>query len=179
MDVQSLYTSIPHQDGLKALGFFLEKRPEPAPSTTTLHGLAKLILTLNNFSHFLQIKGMAMGTHSLFQSYSSQYPQLFLCLYRDRSFWDTLVHSFSTPNASPHLHRTFPSSRRRHNTCLFTSFLLTIHGRRHTFQLHKTLLQFQLLEDAQRLDAKVLGTSKVPDIRAIIGPWDPTHLNRQ
>ncbi|XP_062918361.1 chitinase domain-containing protein 1 isoform X1 [Mobula hypostoma] len=66
MDVQSLYTSIPHQQGLKALHFFLDSRPNQFPSTTTLLRLAELVLTLNNFSfgssYFLQTKGVAMGT---------------------------------------------------------------------------------------------------------------------
>eukprot|EP00061_Rhincodon_typus_P006068 g26308.t1 len=97
MDVQSLYTSIPRQDDLRALHFFLEQRPEPSPPTSTLLRLAELILTLNNFSfnssHLLQVKGLAKDTpmgpsyaclfmgymeYSLFQSYSGPHPQLFL-----------------------------------------------------------------------------------------------------
>eukprot|EP00061_Rhincodon_typus_P005390 g24840.t1 len=66
MDVQSLYTSIPQQEGLRALRFFLEQSPEPSPSTTTLHCLDELVLAINNFSfnssHFLQVRGVAMGT---------------------------------------------------------------------------------------------------------------------
>eukprot|EP00061_Rhincodon_typus_P018110 g47138.t1 len=54
------------QEGLRAFCFFLEQRPEPSPRTTALLRLAKLILTLNNFSfnssHFLQVRGVAMGT---------------------------------------------------------------------------------------------------------------------
>eukprot|EP00061_Rhincodon_typus_P012265 g37892.t1 len=69
----------------------------PIPPTTILHPLAKLVLTLNNFSfnssHFLQVRGVAMSTHmgphyaclfvgyvehSLFQSYSGPHTQLFL-----------------------------------------------------------------------------------------------------
>eukprot|EP00061_Rhincodon_typus_P015655 g43452.t1 len=45
-------------EGLRALYFFLEQRPEPSPSTTILVSLAELVLTLNNFSfnsfNFLQ-----------------------------------------------------------------------------------------------------------------------------
>ncbi|XP_062914076.1 uncharacterized protein LOC134351618 [Mobula hypostoma] len=97
MDVQSLYTSIPHQEGLKALRFFLDSRPNQLPSTTTLLRLAELVRTLNNFSlgssHFLQTKGVAMGTRmgpsyaclfvgfveqSMFQSYSGICPPPFL-----------------------------------------------------------------------------------------------------
>eukprot|EP00061_Rhincodon_typus_P000303 g11240.t1 len=66
MDVQSLYTCIPHEDGLKALRFFLSRRPDQYPSTDTLIRLAELVLTLNNFSsnssRFLQTRRVAMGT---------------------------------------------------------------------------------------------------------------------
>ncbi len=49
MDVKSLYTVIPHHDGLRALKFFLDKRPVQEPSTSVLVRLAELVLTLNNF----------------------------------------------------------------------------------------------------------------------------------
>eukprot|EP00061_Rhincodon_typus_P000747 g12641.t1 len=68
-----------------------------SPPTTSLLCLAELVLTLNNFSsnssHFLQVRGAAMGTHmgpsyaclfmgyvelSLFQSYSGLHAQLFV-----------------------------------------------------------------------------------------------------
>eukprot|EP00061_Rhincodon_typus_P002551 g17866.t1 len=93
MDVQSLYTSIPHQEGLTALRFFLEQRPGPSTPTTILLHLAKLNNFSFNSSRFLQVRGVAMGTHmgpsyaclfvgytehSLFQSYSGPHPQLFL-----------------------------------------------------------------------------------------------------
>eukprot|EP00061_Rhincodon_typus_P003549 g20360.t1 len=58
MDVQSLYTCIPHVDGLKAPSFFLSRRPNQSPSNNTLIHLTELVLTLNNFSfyfsHFLR-----------------------------------------------------------------------------------------------------------------------------
>eukprot|EP00061_Rhincodon_typus_P002374 g17368.t1 len=97
MDVQSLYTCIPHAAGLKALHFFLSCRPDQSPSTDTLIHLTELVLTLNNFSfnssHFLQTEGVAMGTHMgpdyacffigyveqiLFHSYTGTIPHLFL-----------------------------------------------------------------------------------------------------
>ena len=66
MDIKSLYTVIPHHEGLKALKFFFDKRPTQEPSTTTLIRMAELVLTLNNFSfdgeHYQQISGVAMGT---------------------------------------------------------------------------------------------------------------------
>eukprot|EP00061_Rhincodon_typus_P001456 g14839.t1 len=63
--VQSLYTCIPHTDGLNALLFFRSRRPDQFPYTDTLIRSAEHVLTLNfsfNFSHFLQIKRVAMGT---------------------------------------------------------------------------------------------------------------------
>eukprot|EP00061_Rhincodon_typus_P006907 g28027.t1 len=58
MGMKSLLMSIPHQEGFRAVCFFLQQRPELSPSTTTLLHLAELILTVNNFSfncsHFLQ-----------------------------------------------------------------------------------------------------------------------------
>eukprot|EP00061_Rhincodon_typus_P001648 g15371.t1 len=97
MDIQSLYTCIPHVDG-----FFLSRSPKLSPSTNTLIYLTKLVLTLNNFSfnssHILQTKGMAMGTcmgpsyaclfvgymeQSLFRSYTGTIPYLFLCYIDD------------------------------------------------------------------------------------------------
>ena len=66
MDVKSLYTVIPHHEGLKTLNFFFDKHPTLEPSTTTLIRMAELVLTLNNFSfdgeHYQQISGVAMGT---------------------------------------------------------------------------------------------------------------------
>eukprot|EP00061_Rhincodon_typus_P002248 g16989.t1 len=66
MDIQSLYTCIPHADGLKALCFFLSRRPDQSFSTDIFICLTELMLTLNNFSfsssYFLQTKRVAMGT---------------------------------------------------------------------------------------------------------------------
>ncbi|XP_072420898.1 uncharacterized protein [Chiloscyllium punctatum] len=97
MDIQSLYTSIRHDQGLQALRFFLSRRPQQYPSTDTLIRLAELVLTLNNFSfessYFLQTKGVAMGTHMgpsyaclfvgyveqlIFRNYTGTTPHLFL-----------------------------------------------------------------------------------------------------
>eukprot|EP00061_Rhincodon_typus_P017449 g46150.t1 len=67
MDIQSLYTCIPYADGLKALRFFLSRRPNQSLSTDTLIRLIELVLTLNNFSfnssHFLKTEWVVMGTH--------------------------------------------------------------------------------------------------------------------
>jgi len=66
LDVKSLYTIIPHNDGLRALQHFLEKRIIKDPPTSTVLRLAELVLTLNSFEFngdfFHQKKGVAMGT---------------------------------------------------------------------------------------------------------------------
>ena len=65
MDVRSLYTNIPHKEGIEAVKQSLQKRPTTTPSTVILTFL-NLILTLNNFVfngiNYLQTKGCAMGT---------------------------------------------------------------------------------------------------------------------
>eukprot|EP00061_Rhincodon_typus_P004746 g23335.t1 len=111
MDIQSLYTCIPHADGLKALRFFLSRRLNQSPSTNPLICLTELLLTLINFSfnssHFLQIKRVAMGTRmgssyaclliwyveqSLFCCYTGTIPHLFLCYIDDRGSTTLYFH---------------------------------------------------------------------------------------
>ncbi|KAJ1088372.1 hypothetical protein NDU88_001529 [Pleurodeles waltl] len=65
-DVTSLYTNIPHDDGLMALSEALNKRTVKKPSTNVLTNFARVILKSNNFTfngkHYLQIQGTSMGT---------------------------------------------------------------------------------------------------------------------
>ena len=66
LDVVSLYTNIPHDDGIKACKEVWEKRSVQTPSTECLVKLLTLVLKHNNFTfngeHYLQINGTAMGT---------------------------------------------------------------------------------------------------------------------
>lgn len=67
IDVTSLYTNIPHAEGLKALETYLQKRAPPhTPSTPFLVKLAEMVLTKNCFvfedEYYLQVQGTAMGT---------------------------------------------------------------------------------------------------------------------
>ena len=66
MDIKSLYTVIPHNSGLEALKYFLNKRPVLDPPTVTLTRLAELVLTLNAFSFnnefYHQVGEVAMGS---------------------------------------------------------------------------------------------------------------------
>lgn len=97
MDVSSLYTNIPHADGLKALQFYLDQRNVKNPPTNTLIRLAELVLTLNVFEfnqdYYHQINGVSMGSRfgpsyaclfmgylesKFLQQYTGTKPELFL-----------------------------------------------------------------------------------------------------
>ena len=96
MDVKSLYTVIPNDEGLRALKHFFDRRSDLAPSTSTLLRLAELVLNLNCFSFgdqfYQQVNGVAMGTkmgpnyanlfvgfieEQIFSQYSGPIPELF------------------------------------------------------------------------------------------------------
>ena len=66
LDVTSLYTNIPHEDGIRACKEAWEERPVKDPPTEILVKLLTLILKCNNFKfkgkHYLQVQGTAMGT---------------------------------------------------------------------------------------------------------------------
>ncbi len=66
IDVSALYTSIPHEEGIKAVKTALSKRTVQEPPTSVLTHLVRLILTNNVFrfnkTHYRQIQGTAMGT---------------------------------------------------------------------------------------------------------------------
>ena len=76
MDVRSLHTSIPHQEGLRALKHFLDKRSNPSPSTNALLRLAELVLTLNciefDGNFYFQKRGVKMG---------SRFGPIYACLF--------------------------------------------------------------------------------------------------
>ena len=65
LDVSSLYTNIPHNEGINACDHFLCTDPHNTIPTGTICDLIRMILTINNFtfndSHYLQIHGTAMG----------------------------------------------------------------------------------------------------------------------
>ena len=58
LDVSSLYTNIPHDQGVDAWRHFLDTRPNKQIPTETLCDLLRMILTMNNFTfnqqHYLQ-----------------------------------------------------------------------------------------------------------------------------
>ena len=79
LDVSSLYTNIPHNEGITACRHFLGTRDRNSSTvgTETLCDLKRMILTMNNFTfngkHYLQIHGTAMGTRM-----APSYANLFL-----------------------------------------------------------------------------------------------------
>ena len=66
MDVTSLYTNIPHDDGIAACRTIWEQRTVQEPPTECLVEMLTLVLKNNNFcfdgNHYLQINRTAMGT---------------------------------------------------------------------------------------------------------------------
>ena len=66
MDIKSLYTVIPNDEGLVSLKYFLDKREVKDPPTDTLVRMAELLLTLNTFEfngdYYKQVGGVAMGS---------------------------------------------------------------------------------------------------------------------
>ena len=91
MDIESLYTVIPHNSGLEALKYFLNKR------------LAELVLTLNAFSFYNefyhQVGGVAMGTKV----------RVFFCRIHRRTNRST-VHWYST-SVTQQIHRRCGGNR--------------------------------------------------------------------
>ena len=68
-DVVNLYTSIPHDLGLEALSYWIDKKPNLIPERFTkafILEAASFVLSNNNFQFdiymFLQLVGTAMGT---------------------------------------------------------------------------------------------------------------------
>ena len=66
LDVTSPYTKIPHNEGIDACRFILQKRTNKHIPTETICDLIRIILTMNNFTfnskQYLQKHGTAMGT---------------------------------------------------------------------------------------------------------------------
>lgn len=84
LDVQSLYTCIPHTAGLEALTHYLNTRPtDIQPPNEFLLTLTEIILSKNFFqyagSYFLQGRGVSMGS-----SFSPSYACLVMGLWEER-----------------------------------------------------------------------------------------------
>ena len=77
MDVTSLYTNVPHEEGLEALKHYMELRETQSPSTDFIIDLTRVVLTKNYFkfenNFYLQIQGVSMGS-----PFSPNYANLFM-----------------------------------------------------------------------------------------------------
>ena len=68
MDVRSLYTNVPNQEGIEAVKSYLRARAKPSDRflSQVISTFLSLILTLNNFvfndDNFVQVNGASMGT---------------------------------------------------------------------------------------------------------------------
>ncbi|XP_068696962.1 uncharacterized protein [Montipora foliosa] len=96
LDVSSLYTNIPHNEGINACDHFLRTDPHNTIPTGTICDLIRMIPTMNNLtfndSHYLQIHGTAMGTKM-----APSFANLFLGLFEKnalRNKTGEVIHSF-------------------------------------------------------------------------------------
>ena len=85
LDVTSLYTNIPDQEGMRACAKALAReRPlHSKPSISNIIQLMRLVLTLNNFDdeNYLQVGGTAMGTRL-----APSYANLFMAEFEDNTY---------------------------------------------------------------------------------------------
>ena len=90
MDVRSLYTNIPNQEGIQAVKDTLNSSPSRIP-TRIITTFLTLILTLNNFifngTHYLQNKGSAMGTKC-----APPYANIFMGRFEEQHIYPRILH---------------------------------------------------------------------------------------
>lgn len=90
MDIASLYTNIPLDDGLTAVSNAFRKFPDPRRPDLTLLTMLRLLLTCNDFvflnRRFLQLQGTAMGC-----AFGASYANIFL------AEWEERIFSYSKP----------------------------------------------------------------------------------
>lgn len=89
LDVQSLYTSIPHKGGLEALSYYLSSRPIGIlPPSDFLMTLTEMALTMNYFQYngcfYLQTQGTAMGA-----AFVPNYANLYMGHWEEKFIHDT------------------------------------------------------------------------------------------
>lgn len=95
LDVSSLYTNIPHNEGIDACRHFLNTRDHSSSTirTETLCDLIRMILTMNIFefnnNYYIQKHGTAMGTRM-----APSYANLFLAKFET----DALMHAPHQPH---------------------------------------------------------------------------------
>ena len=90
LDVRSLYTNIPHKEGIEAVKQKL-KKSKPSINIKVILTFLKLILTLNNFVfngiNYLQKKGYAMGNR-----YPPSYANIFMGWFGEKFIFPLLTN---------------------------------------------------------------------------------------
>ena len=85
-DVRSLYTNIPHKQGLEALKKTLHNEKIPRKKANTILEFSELVLNSNQFKflgqHYLQMSGTAMGTKM-----APSYANLFMGVLEKQMLW--------------------------------------------------------------------------------------------
>ena len=93
LDVTSLYTNIPHEEGIAAVADYLSRyrSPDALPSNQSLLKLLRMVLTKNNFNfneqHFLQTNGTAMGTRV-----APSYANIFMARFEEQYVYPYHLH---------------------------------------------------------------------------------------
>ena len=132
LDVSSLYTNIPHKEGIKTCEEFLNTRELLVTSTADLCHLVRLILTMNCFlfneNHYLQVHGTAMGTR-MAPSYANLFMGKLECEFlltqdlKPRVWWRFIDDIFAIwTHGEQSLLRFIESLNRHHTTIKFTAY---------------------------------------------------------
>ena len=96
MDVRSLYTNIPNEEGIEAVQHFFRQRARPGDGilSKVISVFLRLILTLNNFvfndQNFIQINGCSMGTKC-----APPYACLFMGKFENQYILPRILHNIS------------------------------------------------------------------------------------
>ena len=127
LDDASLYTNIPHNEGIQTWEELLNLREYQVPSTVDLCHLIRLILTMNSFlfnkKHCLQIHRTAMGTRmapsyaNLFMGKLEQEFQL-TQNNKPRMWWRFKDDIFATWTRGEQLLKNFIEGLNRHHTTI-------------------------------------------------------------
>ena len=79
LDVESSYSKIPHNEGIKAYQYFMRNGCKPEGSIQSISKLIELVLTKNRFpfnnTNYIQKLDTAMGTHD--PAYASLFMETF------------------------------------------------------------------------------------------------------
>ena len=93
MDVRSLFTQIPHNEGISAVARALERLKESKVSNRVIIKFLSLTLYLNNFEfndkHYVQKKGSSMGSKS-----SCKYADIFMDNFEKRYIYPRIIDKY-------------------------------------------------------------------------------------